>query len=47
MGMKYINSKYANKIMEMNKKEFIPIHLSIKKEKESTPIQVFQILKIN
>ena len=45
MGMKYINSKYANKIMEMNKKEFIPIDLPIKKEKEFTPITSFSDFK--
>ena len=36
--MKYINSRYVYKIMEMNKKEFTPIDLPIKKEKEFTPM---------
>ena len=38
MGMKYINSRYAYKIMEMNKKEFTLIDLPIRNDKESTPI---------
>ncbi len=45
MGMKYINSKYAYKIMEMNRKELIPIDLPIKKEKEFTPITSFSDFK--
>jgi hypothetical protein len=45
MGMKYIYAKYAYKIMEMNKNEFIPIDLPIKKEKEFTPITSFSDFK--
>ncbi len=43
--MKYIYAKYAYKIMEMNKNEFIPIDLPIKKEKEFTPITSFSDFK--
>ncbi len=45
MGMKYIYAKYAYKIMEMNKNEFIPIDLLIKKETEFTPITSFSDFK--
>ncbi len=43
--MKYIYTKYAYKIMEMNKKEFIPIDLPIKKEKEFSPVRSFSDFK--